>query len=275
MSEWVAVSVALATGYVFSSFVAILALRAPDPVSLRTNVEGLQVPVVLGWCVVVGALAGLGVVVVWTAQWLPAKVMAPLIAITFAVGWWDDRKGDERPRGFSGHLGALRGGSVTGGVVKLIGGGAAGVVTMVVLLGGLSPLTVLLLGAATIALAANLINLFDRAPGRASKVFLIGAIPLAVLSPDWRLLAAGAIGAVLASLILDLAAKAMLGDAGANPMGALLGLGLVFASRGSTPNLLAMVVVLLALNLVSEKVSFSKVIEQSPWLARLDHLGRK
>jgi UDP-N-acetylmuramyl pentapeptide phosphotransferase/UDP-N-acetylglucosamine-1-phosphate transferase len=79
---------------------------------------------------------------------------------------------------------------------------------------------------------------------------------------------------VVAILPLDLAAKGMLGDAGANPMGALLGLGFVLVSDGSTPVLVAIVTILLALNLVSERVSFSKVIEDTPWLARLDHLGR-
>lgn len=278
MNEWLVVFLALASGFIVATLVSLVRSRDPAPQTLRTNVEGKQVPVVLGMSVVAGAFGGLVLMAVLIGgpdPTLPIRIVGPLLAICFVVGWWDDRKGDERPRGFKGHFGALRGGAVTGGLIKLVGGGIAGVVTMAALLESMDDLIVLLLGAAVIALAANLINLFDRAPGRASKVFLLLALPLAALAPDWRLAAAGAIGAVLASLPLDLAAEAMLGDAGANPMGALVGLGLVLVSDGSAPVLLAMTVALLGLNLASERWSFSTVIDQHAWLARLDHLGRK
>ena len=93
--------------------------------------------------------------------------------------------------------------------------------------------------------------------------------------PLWRIIASGAIGATLAILPLDLRAKGMLGDAGANPLGAILGLGLVVGFGGSFAALIGVAIVLLALNLASERWSFSAVIERTPWLARLDHLGRK
>jgi hypothetical protein len=269
---------ALACGFVLATLVSLIRLRDPASETMRTNVDGKQVPVVLGMSVVAGAFGGLVLMALLIGgpdPSLPIRIVGPLLAICFLVGWWDDRKGDERPRGFKGHLGALRGGAVTGGLIKLVGGGIAGLVTMAVLLESLDDLIVLVLGAAVIALAANLINLFDRAPGRASKVFLLLALPMATLSPDWRLVAAGAIGAVLATLPLDLGADAMLGDAGANPMGALVGLGFVLVSEGSVLVLVAMALVLLGLNLASEKWSFSRVIEESPGLARLDHLGRK
>lgn len=278
MSEWVVALLGLSAGMTVGTLVGLLVLKDPPASSLRTNVDGRSVPVVLGWSIGAGAVAGLLIVVAFAGDsdpWLPFRIVAPLLAISFLVGWWDDRKGDERPRGFKGHLGALRSRTLTGGLLKMVGVGIGGLITMTLLLDGLRPLEVWILGALTIALTANLINLFDRAPGRASKVFLVLAFPLFVADPDWRLVAAGCVGAVIASLPLDLGAKAMLGDAGANPMGAIGGLGLVLISDGSTPVLLVMVVVLLGLNLLSEKVSFSKVIQDRPWLARLDHLGRK
>ncbi len=64
----------------------------------------------------------------------------------------------------------------------------------------------------------------------------------------------------------------MLGDAGANPLGAVLGVGL--AASLDEPARLVAIVVLLALNLASEKWSFSKAIEASPPLRWLDGLGR-
>jgi hypothetical protein len=64
----------------------------------------------------------------------------------------------------------------------------------------------------------------------------------------------------------------MLGDAGANSVGALLGLRLAsLPGRGTRAGLLAAVV---GLTLASEKVSFTKVIEATPGLRELDRFGR-
>lgn len=80
------------------------------------------------------------------------------------------------------------------------------------------------------------------------------------------------LGPVVAVWGRDLGERAMLGDAGANAMGALAG---YLLARSAPLWLLgAMTLVLLALNLVSERVSFSSVIEKVPVLAWLDGLGR-
>jgi hypothetical protein len=79
-------------------------------------------------------------------------------------------------------------------------------------------------------------------------------------------------GATLAVLPDDLGERIMLGDCGANAVGALLGLRLAsIPGRGARAGLLAAVV---ALTLASEKVSFTKVIEATPGLRELDRLGR-
>lgn len=267
MDEWTSTVAALVLGAITSGIVCTVAVRVPPGRTLRTNVDGRKVPAVLGWGLLAGGLAG----ALLAGEGF--MVIGVLLTAMFLVGLWDDLKGDERPRGFAGHLGALRGGAITGGMVKLLGGGLAGLVAMY-LLDDLNSIWLFLLGGACIALSANLFNLLDRAPGRATKVWLVLAVLVAGLSPDWRLWAAGTIGAVVATLPLDLRALGMLGDSGANPMGAALGLGLVMVS-GSIPLLAAFVLGLLVLNLVSERVSFSKVIESTSWLARLDHLGRK
>jgi UDP-N-acetylmuramyl pentapeptide phosphotransferase/UDP-N-acetylglucosamine-1-phosphate transferase len=265
---------------------------------VHTNVDGQPVPAVLGWAIA----AGVGAASLLTAVWLhfdhrevgsvaPAGgemdlllvripwefAWAPVVTVggMFVAGLWDDLRGDERPRGFRGHLGALRGGAVTGGMVKLVAGGVVGMLALWVLEREVSFAPRVLLGAATIALSANLINLFDRAPGRALKISLLIATPLLLLDADWRLLAAGTIGSAVVLLPVDLRARGMLGDAGANPLGAMLGLGLVLSAGGRTWILAAIMVVLLALNLASERWSYSAIIASTPWLARLDHLGRK
>jgi hypothetical protein len=64
----------------------------------------------------------------------------------------------------------------------------------------------------------------------------------------------------------------MLGDTGANALGALLGLGATRLGRGGR---LAVLAGLCALNGASEVVSFTKVIQRTPPLHWLDMLGRR
>jgi hypothetical protein len=118
------------------------------------------------------------------------------------------------------------------------------------------------------------VNLLDRAPGRAGKASLALAVAPVLLAPaDWTVASAGLLGSLVAVLAPDLKEKAMLGDAGANPLGAVLGLGLAVSIE--EPARLATVAILLALNAASERWSFSRIIERTPPLAALDRLGRR
>ncbi len=65
----------------------------------------------------------------------------------------------------------------------------------------------------------------------------------------------------------------MLGDAGANALGALLGVAAVAGLR--RPSRLVVLGTVAALTAASEKVSFTKVIAGNPALHRLDMLGRR
>lgn len=308
---WGVPVVAALIGAVIARLVSVFSLRGADESVMRTNVDGRPVPVVLGWPLVAGGLAALVFVAFWSHQlsasgsanfgyrfffhhhdglewiqrahegllwvshWLTGSAIV-LISVMYRAGLWDDLRGDERPRGFRGHLAALRGGRLTGGLVKVIAGGVVGVLVTWMILGTFRPLLLFALIALAMPLGANLLNLFDRAPGRASKVFLLLAIPLAAFGdPLWRTLAAGSIGATLALLPFDLKARGMLGDAGVNPLGGILGLGLAVNFAGSMWSLAGVVLLLLALNVASEKWSFSEIIANNRLLARLDHLGRE
>ena len=66
----------------------------------------------------------------------------------------------------------------------------------------------------------------------------------------------------------------MLGDTGANALGAVLGLAAVTADAGPA-RLAGRLAALAALTLASEKVSFTRVIEATPGLRELDRLGRR
>ena len=88
--------------------------------------------------------------------------------------------------------------------------------------------------------------------------------PLSPLAP-----VAGATAALLPG---DLRERFMLGDTGANALGAALGTAVVIAAGPGTRTVVA--IVLLALNLASEAVSFSRVIESVGPLRAFDRLGR-
>jgi hypothetical protein len=84
---------------------------------------------------------------------------------------------------------------------------------------------------------------------------------------------AGPLGATAAVLPADLGEQVMLGDCGANAVGALLGLRLAqLSARPARVGLLAGIV---ALTLASEKISFTQIIEATPGLRELDRLGRR
>jgi UDP-GlcNAc:undecaprenyl-phosphate/decaprenyl-phosphate GlcNAc-1-phosphate transferase len=266
----------------------------------RTNHRGELVTLLEGPAVAVGAITaeviaaavaarrsgrpGAAVTAESQRQIFPERTLGSHASLAMAVagggalgfGVLDDLAGSGKRRGLKGHLGALAHGEVTTGTVKLAGLAATGLAGGL-LLGGRRSDT--LINAGLIAGGANLLNLFDLRPGRAVKVATLSAGLIAAGGaggPDRSAgLAAVAapLGAGLALLPEDLAERAMLGDAGANALGAMLGA----AAAGSLPRparvgLLAGIV---ALTVASEKISFTKVIEATPTLRRLDMLGRR
>ncbi len=189
-----------------------------------------------------------------------------------AVGLYDDvvgaRPEQRADKGLRGHLVALRRGRVSTGLVKVAGIGVAGLLAGRAVSRG--PIDTLLAGG-VIAGTANLVNLLDLRPGRAVKASLLLGAPL-VGGPAGAA-AAGVLGASGAALPDDLGERTMLGDCGANALGALLGLGI--AAHTGRWGRAAVFGGLVALTLASERVSFTAVIERTPGLRHLDRLGRR
>lgn len=232
----------------------------------RTNHRGEPVDLLEGPAVALG-LALAAVALSGRTSTRRAGVAGVLgVAVAGAVGGLDDLRGDASAKGFRGHLGALRRGEVTTGVVKIAGVGAAGMLAAVAARPRGSSRPGLLLDGALVAGTANLLNLFDLRPGRALKVAALLS-PLAGGGP-----AAAVLGAGSAALPRDLAERSMLGDAGANAVGTMLGVGLL-----QRPRVLRRAALLgvLALTAASERVSFSRVIDSTPALHALDRLGRR
>ncbi|MBM3672871.1 MAG: hypothetical protein FJW86_11930 [Actinobacteria bacterium] len=189
------------------------------------------------------------------------------------LGFIDDLLGDDSRTGFRGHIGALRHGEITTGFLKLFGG--AGVAVVLVATPGFATGRRIIVDAVLIALAANLANLLDRAPGRTIKASLIAYVPLAILlgTGDVGLAIAPVMGGAFALLYDDLRENLMLGDTGANVVGATLGLGVVLG-RGDVSRITALSVLVVA-NLAAEVWSFSTIIDRVPPLRWLDRLGQR
>ena len=200
-----------------------------------TNHRGLRLPLV-------GVLVALG------GSGATARARTGVASIAL-LGLADDLwSGPER--GFRAHLAK---GSTTG-VAKALGIPLVALAT-----------TRSLRKAALVALAANGLNQLDTRPGRALKAFVAGAalvrgdaaqyLPMAVLLAPY-----------------DLREMTMLGDAGSNALGAVLGFGSVgkLTARGQ----ILCIAGLAALTAAGEARSLGALIERTPILRELDAMGR-
>jgi hypothetical protein len=246
----------------------------------RTNHRGEPVTLLEGPAVAVGSIAGALAAGGSTRDRIALAVAGAGAA---AFGSYDDLEGNGERKGFRGHLGALQAGELTTGAVKIAGIGATGLAAALIAGppagsrhgdGTISgPLTVAdtLINAGLVAGGANLLNLFDLRPGRAIKVaLLVGGL----LAPtDAGAAVAAPLSAAAALLPEDLGERSMLGDAGANALGAMLGA--AAASQLSRPARVGVLAVVVGLTAASERVSFTKVIERTGPLRRIDMLGRR
>ena len=130
-----------------------------------------------------------------------------------------------------------------------------------------------LLAGAVLVLATNVFNLLDLRPGRSIKAFVLLGAGLRSARG-----AAAAVGArpvrapALVAGAYDLRERAMLGDTGANLLGALAGLWLVLTLSG-TGQLVALAL-LVAITVYGELRSISALVERTPGLRELDSWGR-
>jgi hypothetical protein len=178
--------------------------------------------------------------------WVVGLRRDPAVAAVAAIGLADDLwSGPER--GFAAHL---RHGRSTG-VLKLAG---------IPLVGLLA--TRRLSGALLVGLAANALNQLDTRPGRALKAYLAASVPLQ--APK---------GVAVLLLSYDLREMAMLGDAGSNALGTMLGLKSV--SRLTGRGRWIAIGALTGLTLVGERTSLGRLIERTLVLRELDSLGRQ
>lgn len=267
----------------------------------RTNFQGSTVSLAEGLAVIGGVLTASA----FTSR--PAHTAA--LSVIGVLGAADDilepllaaRSGRRTVKGLRGHLGALRHGRLTTGAAKAL----AIPVASLALTSHHPRLADRGIDTVMIAGSANLINLLDLRPGRALKATagLAGAVLLSSaatgccpakigLARRGALqhsaaqhgaaptgaeigsvpLLSGVLATVLAAAPSDLAERGMLGDAGANILGASVG---AAASRIlPRPVRVGTAIGMCALTIASERISFSAVIRDTPVLAAIDSWGR-
>jgi UDP-GlcNAc:undecaprenyl-phosphate/decaprenyl-phosphate GlcNAc-1-phosphate transferase len=268
---------------------AIAALLAPPTLRTlragghtRPNYRARELPHPLGVLVLVAALLALVPLtlierIAHTAILYPGLIAVALYVLGVAsLGLIDDTLGRGRssspaPRGWRGHGAATMRGELSTGALKAVG--SLGLALLVTDFRGLS-VGRWLLAAAVLVLATNALNLFDLRPGRAFKAFvLIGAgltIGARELRPLWTL--GLFVGPALIAGVYDLRERAMLGDTGANLLGALAGLWMILI-LSQTGQLIALAL-LLVVTVYGELSSISELVARVPLLRGLDSWGR-
>jgi len=224
----------------------------------RTNYQGQPIAAGGGLLFVISALP-------WLAFGSHSDLRVTLAVVGFGVlGFVDDRWGTAEFKGLRGHLRALRGGRLTTGAVKALGG--------VLLASGLAlwnaPKPGAVAGALLIALSANLLNLLDLRPLRTLKGFWLLSAGLLWAAPP---LLAQLWGMSLPYARLEARRRVMLGDTGANALGGALGTAAVLLLPLWAQ--VVAVLLLLAFHLWAEKHSLSAWIETRAWARRLDGWG--
>ncbi|MDP6862461.1 MAG: hypothetical protein QGH80_02125 [Acidimicrobiales bacterium] len=250
----------------------------------KENYRGVRVFAVSGIFIV-----ALEVIVVVNLYWgfrpslHRSHVVAVLVLVlTFGVlGWIDDTRGGNSGGGFEGHLRtAVSQRVVSTGLVKLVGGVLVSLAAVLIadISDGLVEMTRC---AAIVALSANLLNLFDRAPARSSKIsflwFVILLLSVFVWGDSYSAVhlvwAAGVVGASVGLMPAELMERHMQGDTGVNATGAILGFSTILVSASTVQ--WVVLVVLAGFNLASEQTSFSQVIADNALLSRVDRAGTR
>lgn len=240
---------------------------------IRENYRGDMIPVGLG-LVFIPTLVINSIILIYS-NIVPEKIIMiymllfASIAMSF-VGIIDDSLGNRGVTGLIGHFKALFKGSLTTGAFKALLGGFVGLTLAVTLSKSIPNIIVATL---VVALSTNMMNLFDLRPGRAIKAYVMLAIIIFLASAKFnREVMMLIVPAVLAYFYFDLRALTMMGDAGSNVLGVSIGVFIV--SSFDLPVQLVSLVLLVAIHVLTEKFSLTKIIENNKFLNYVDKLGR-
>ena len=240
---------------------------------IRPNYRGEQIPVSMGICFI-PALVINSIILLYCN--VDSERLLKIYMLLFGImsmcfaGIIDDSIGNRDVTGLKGHFKALIHGKLTTGGFKALLGGFVG---LLICVSFDRTIPGIIVGTLVIALSTNLMNLLDLRPGRAIKVYLFISLILFIFGSIFeREMMALILPAVIAYFYYDLKAKAMMGDAGSNVLGVSIGIFIVTSYSLSVQ--VFWLVLLVAVHVVAEKFSITKLIEKNFILDYIDKLGR-
>lgn len=240
---------------------------------IRKNYRGEMIPVGMGIAFIPALMVNSAILTYFNIEHdrllLIFVLLFAVMAMAFA-GIMDDAIGNRDVTGLKGHFLSMFKGRLTTGGFKAVLGGFIGIVVSAAVADNILGVVV---GTLVVALATNFMNLLDLRPGRAIKVYLIISILVLIFAGDFnRQLYMLLLPGVVSYFIFDLKALSMMGDAGSNVLGVFIGVMIVISF--SIQVQLVCLVGLIAIHVLTEKYSLTKLIEQNSVLNFVDKLGR-
>ena len=240
---------------------------------IRKNYRGEMIPVGMGIAFIPTLMVNSAILTYFNIEHdrllLIFVLLFAVMAMAFA-GIMDDAIGNRDVTGLKGHFLSMFKGRLTTGGFKAVLGGFIGIVVSAAVADNILGVVV---GTLVVALATNFMNLLDLRPGRAIKVYLIISILVLIFAGDFnRQLYMLLLPGVVSYFIFDLKALSMMGDAGSNVLGVFIGVMIVISF--SIQVQLVCLVGLIAIHVLTEKYSLTKLIEQNSVLNFIDKLGR-
>lgn len=240
---------------------------------IRKNYKGEMIPVGMGIAFIPALMVNSAILTYFNIEHdrllLIFVLLFAVMAMAFA-GIMDDAIGNRDVTGLKGHFLSMFKGRLTTGGFKAVLGGFIGIVVSAAVADNILGVVV---GTLVVALATNFMNLLDLRPGRAIKVYLIISILVLIFAGDFnRQLYMLLLPGVVSYFIFDLKALSMMGDAGSNVLGVFIGVMIVISF--SIQVQLVCLVGLIAIHVLTEKYSLTKLIEQNSVLNFIDKLGR-
>lgn len=248
--------------------------NADNSVCRKANYRGKAIPAI-GGIVFIPILLIAVLLLLFLKRGNPYEYLYYLLLVLCMgfVGVIDDLMGDNRSKGLLRHFRSTLRGSMTTGFIKALVGFLA---SCIISLGSSSTLCQYIVNVCIIALFANTINLFDLRPGRALKVYFAFSLILFSFS-------LGRLDMVVPFLVLGLSAGlfipydlkeiCMLGDTGANILGITLGYYSTILMGFAQKRVL--LVLLVFVNVITERISITDLIEHNRLLSYIDSLGRR
>ena len=234
---------------------------------LSINYKGNHIPNSMGITIVFTQLLIIPVIFFITKDMYIINIIF-ISTIIALIGMLDDFIGNE-VKGFKGHFNSFLKGELTTGFIKALIGVLASLFVVVIKFNNIYEI---LFNLIILTLSINTINLFDLRPGRGLKVYFLFTIILLLgfINNNMLVLTFSVLGATLAYFPMDLKGYSMLGDVGSNLLGFYMGVFLI----SSSINKYLLIIILLLINIISERISISCIINKNRILKYLDEMGR-